>query len=85
MESHTEEAVQPLYAKWAAAQVPVSATILAALGHRVAPVGASPRPGGVRGGWRPTREVCDVIGRTSTARTAALEQVLGDMLVESGW
>ena len=32
-ESHTEEAVRPLYPEWAAAAVPVSATILASLGH----------------------------------------------------
>ena len=32
-ESHTEEAVRPLYAKWASERVPVSATILASLGQ----------------------------------------------------
>ena len=32
-ESHTEEAVRPLYPVWAAAGVPVSATILASLGQ----------------------------------------------------
>ena len=32
-ESHTEEAVRPLYAEWAAARVPVRATILASLGQ----------------------------------------------------
>ena len=32
-ESHTEEAVQPLYAEWAGAKVPISATILASLGQ----------------------------------------------------
>src|SRR5262249_24819199 len=32
-ESHTEEAVQPLYAVWAADAVPISATILAAFGQ----------------------------------------------------
>jgi nicotinamide-nucleotide amidase len=32
-ESHTEEAVRPLYGEWAAALVPVSATILASLGQ----------------------------------------------------
>jgi nicotinamide-nucleotide amidase len=32
-ESHTEEAVQPLYAEWARAAVPVSVTILASLGQ----------------------------------------------------
>jgi competence/damage-inducible protein CinA-like protein len=32
-ESHTEEAVQPLYGEWARARVPISATILASLGQ----------------------------------------------------
>src|ERR1041384_6924279 len=32
-ESHTEEAVQPFYAEWARAKVPISATILASLGQ----------------------------------------------------
>jgi nicotinamide-nucleotide amidase len=32
-ESHTDEALQPLYAEWNRADVPVSATILAALGQ----------------------------------------------------
>jgi len=32
-ESHTEEMVQPLYAAWSRAEVPVSATILASLGQ----------------------------------------------------
>jgi nicotinamide-nucleotide amidase len=32
-ESHTEEAVQPLYAEWARAAIPIAATILASLGQ----------------------------------------------------
>jgi nicotinamide-nucleotide amidase len=32
-ESHTEEAVQPLYAEWARAAIPISVTILASLGQ----------------------------------------------------
>jgi len=32
-ESHTEEAVQPLYAEWSRARVPIAATILASLGQ----------------------------------------------------
>jgi nicotinamide-nucleotide amidase len=32
-ESHTEEAVQPLYAEWAQAAIPISVTILASLGQ----------------------------------------------------
>ena len=32
-ESHTEEALRPLYAEWARARIPVSATILASLGQ----------------------------------------------------
>jgi nicotinamide-nucleotide amidase len=32
-ESHTEEAVRPLYAQWASERVPVTATILASLGQ----------------------------------------------------
>lgn len=32
-ESHTEEAVRPLYAEWASERVPVTATILASLGQ----------------------------------------------------
>ena len=32
-ESHTEEAVQPLYAEWSRAAIPIAATILASLGQ----------------------------------------------------
>lgn len=32
-ESHTDEAVQPLYAEWSRAAIPISATILASLGQ----------------------------------------------------
>ena len=32
-ESHTEEAVQPLYRAWKQAEVPIAATILASLGQ----------------------------------------------------
>ena len=32
-ESHTDEALQPLYAEWARARIPVAATILASLGQ----------------------------------------------------
>jgi nicotinamide-nucleotide amidase len=32
-ESHTEEAVRPLYPEWAAAAIPIAATILASLGQ----------------------------------------------------
>lgn len=86
-ESHTEEAMRPLYAEWIRASIPVSATILAALGQielhlsaraasqdeaEAAVAAASRQVTAVLG-----LDVYSVDGRT-------LEQVLGDLLVERG-
>jgi nicotinamide-nucleotide amidase len=87
-ESHTEEAMQPLYAEWAKATTPIAATILAALGQVELHLSA-------RGA---TREVTDeALARAATQVEATLgldvlstdgrplEQVVGDLLVARGW
>jgi nicotinamide-nucleotide amidase len=87
-ESHTEEAVRPLYAEWALRPVPVMATILASLGQIELHVSA-------RAGSREladaavdtaSREIGEVIGLDVYSRDGrALEEVLGDLLVARGF
>ena len=82
-ESHTEEAVRPLYADWAAARVPVMATILASLGQIELHVSA-------RGASRDeaTTAVDKAVGEVSTRLGLdaysldgrPLEQVVGELL-----
>jgi nicotinamide-nucleotide amidase len=87
-ESHTEEAMQPLYAEWARASTPIAATILAALGQVELHLSARAA----------TREVADeALARAAAQVEAALgldvlstdgrplEQVVGDLLVARGW
>ena len=86
-ESHTEEAVQPLYREWAQADVPVAATILASLGqielhlsaraqsrdHAAAAVAAA------------AAQVAAVLGPdVYSLEGHSLEQVVGALLVERG-
>ena len=86
-ESHTEEAVRPLYAEWARAAVPISATILASLGQIELHLSA-------RAGSREAAEaaidaaagqVAALMGPDVYSRDGRpLEQVLGEMLAERG-
>jgi nicotinamide-nucleotide amidase len=86
-ESHTEETVRPLYAEWARAAVPISATILASLGQ--IELHLSARAG--------SREAAEAAVDAAAGQVAALmgpdvysrdgrplEQVLGEMLAERG-
>lgn len=87
-ESHTEEAVRPLYAEWAQAAVPVAATILASLGQIELHLSAkaAPREEAARAVDAAARQVVALLGVdvfSSDGRT--LEEVLGDMLVERGF
>jgi nicotinamide-nucleotide amidase len=84
-ESHTEEAVRPLYPKWARAEVPVSATILASLGqielHLSARAGSSERA--ATAAQAATWEVVEALGLDAYSLDGRpLEQVVGDLLVE---
>jgi nicotinamide-nucleotide amidase len=62
-ESHVEEAMQPLYAEWSRARVPISATILASLGQIELHLSAC----------------CAARADTEAALDAAVEQVRGAM------
>jgi nicotinamide-nucleotide amidase len=84
-ESHTEEAVQPLYTEWAKAEVPVAATILASLGQIELHLSAraASRDRAEAAVEAASRQVADVLGLDAYSRDGrALEQVVGDLLVE---
>ncbi|MSO45640.1 MAG: competence/damage-inducible protein A [Acidobacteria bacterium] len=86
-ESHTEEAVRPLYAKWAGAAIPISATILAALGQIELHLSAraESRDKAEAALEDAAREVSGVLGLDVYSTDGrALEEVLGDLLVERG-
>ena len=84
-ESHTEEAVRPLYAEWARAEVPIAATILASLGQlelHLSARAASPDRAAAAV-EAATRQVADVLGLDAYSLDGRpLEQVVGDLLVE---
>ena len=87
-ESHTEEAMQPLYAEWARAMPPVSATILAALGqielHLAAR--AAPRERAEAAVEDAAGQVAAVLGLDAFSRDGRpLEHVVGDLLTERGF
>jgi nicotinamide-nucleotide amidase len=87
-ESHTEEAVQPLYAGWTRAIPPVSATILAALGQVELHLSAtaSQRQLAEAAVDEAVRQVMDAIGLDAFSGDGrTLEQVVGDLLVERGF
>ena len=87
-ESHTDEALQPLYSEWADAGMPVAATILAALGQIELHLSVQAA----------SRDVADVALDRAAAQVSAilgvdaystngrlLEEVVGDLLVARGW
>ena len=84
-ESHTEEAVQPLYAEWARAAVPISATILASLGQIELHLSAccSSRAEAESALDTAVEQVERVMGlHVYSTDGRGLEEVLGAMLVE---
>lgn len=87
-ESHTDEALQPLYAEWARADVPVAATILAALGQIELHLSASAASGHAAGGAldRAAAQVQGVLGLDAYSTDGRLlEEVVGDLLAARGW
>lgn len=87
IESHTDEALQPLYRQWSSAPVPVSATILAALGHIELHLSARApsREAGADALETAARDVVSILGAdVYTTEGQTLEQVVGTMLVERG-
>jgi nicotinamide-nucleotide amidase len=86
-ESHTEEAVQPLYAQWSQADVPVAATILASLGqielHLSARAASLERAQSAVDAA--AQQVAGVLGLdVYSLEGHALEQVVGDLLSARG-
>jgi nicotinamide-nucleotide amidase len=86
-ESHTDEALQPLYAEWLRAPVPIAATILAVLGqielHLSARAGTREQADLVL--ERAAEQVVETLGKDVCSTDGrVLEQVVGDMLVERG-
>ena len=84
-ESHTEEAVQPLYAQWARAEVPIAATILASLGQIELHLSAccASRAQAESALDIAVEQVKTVMGlHVYSTDGRALEEVLGAMLVE---
>jgi nicotinamide-nucleotide amidase len=82
-ESHTDEAMQPLYAEWSRASSPVAATILASLGqielHLTACCAARPEAEAVL--ERAVEQVTSVMGlHVYSTDGRGLEEVVGDML-----
>jgi nicotinamide-nucleotide amidase len=84
-ESHTEETVRSLYAEWAAAPVPIAATILASLGQIELHVSAR-AASGVEASAVLDSAVHQIVGAVGqdvySTDGRALEQVVGDLLVE---
>ena len=86
-ESHTEEAVRPLYGEWARAAVPISATILAALGqielHLTAR--AATRDAAEIALETAAHQVIDALGLdVYSTDSRAMEEVVGDLLTARG-
>jgi nicotinamide-nucleotide amidase len=86
-ESHADEALQPLYAEWTRAEIPVAATILASLGqielHVSATCDATDRVEGVLD--KAVAQVLDVLGVDAySVDGRALEEVVGELLVTRG-
>jgi nicotinamide-nucleotide amidase len=86
-ESHTDEALQPLYAEWNKAEVPLAATILAALGQIELHLSASGarRDDVERALDRAVAQAQAVLGVDAySVDGRPLEQVVGDALADRG-
>ena len=84
-ESHVDEAMQPLYAEWSRATVPIAATILASLGQIELHLTAccASRPGADQALDAAVEQVQNVMGlHVYSTDGRAMEEVLGGMLVE---
>jgi nicotinamide-nucleotide amidase len=84
-ESHTEEAVQPLYAQWASAPLPIAATILASLGQVELhlSVRAASRADAAAALDAAVEQVVAALGPDVYSTDGrALEQVVGEILAE---
>ncbi len=82
-ESHTEEMVQPLYAEWSRAEVPIAATILASLGQIELHLSAccAVRPDAEAALDRAVEQVRNVMGlHVYSTDGRALEEVVGAIL-----
>ena len=87
-ESHTEEAMQPLYAVWATAAVPIAASILAAFGQIELHLSARAEAREVAEAAldRAAEQVREALGRDAFSTDGrALEEVVGDLLLARGW
>ena len=87
-ESHTDEALQPLYSEWAHAGMPVAATILAALGQIELhlSVQAASRDVGEVALDRAAAQVSAILGVDAYSTDGRLlEEVVGDLLAARGW
>jgi nicotinamide-nucleotide amidase len=87
-ESHADEALQPLYKEWSTAAIPISATILAALGQIELHLSAcgEDRADVQRALEDAVAQVQVVLGVDAySVDGRPLEQVVGDLLVERGW
>jgi len=83
IESHVDEALAPLYRKWEASRVPISATILAALGQIELhlSVRTTSRDEADAALGRAAAQVVELLGAdVFTTEGLALEQVVGDLL-----
>ena len=86
-ESHTEEALRPVYAEWARGTIPVSTTILASLGqielHLLVRTGSRAQADARLD--EASRRVVEVLGPDAySVDGRLLERVVGDLLVQSG-
>jgi nicotinamide-nucleotide amidase len=84
-ESHTEEMVQPLYAEWSRAEVPIAVTILASLGQIELHLSAccAVRPDAEAALDRAVEQVRNVMGlHVYSTDGRGLEEVVGAILAE---
>ncbi|HEX5107068.1 MAG TPA: competence/damage-inducible protein A [Vicinamibacterales bacterium] len=85
IESHVDEVLSPLYREWEALQVPIGATILAALGQIELhlSVRSASRDEADAALERAAAQVVEFLGAdVFTTRGLAMEQVVGDLLVD---
>jgi nicotinamide-nucleotide amidase len=87
IESQTDETLQPLYREWSAQDVPVAATILAALGHIELHLSTAAADRGAADQVleRAAQQVVALLGVDAYSTDGrGLEQVVGDLLAERG-
>jgi nicotinamide-nucleotide amidase len=87
-ESHTEEAVRPLYPEWAQAPVPIAVTILASLGQIELHLSARARSRTEADAALEvaSSQVIERLGMDVYSRDGrSMERVVGDLLVERNW